>query len=105
MSIIRVVSYNIHKGVSALGIHESVQTLRLGLHNLRADLVFLQEVQGRNDRAASLHAQHEMIGAALRLESAYGKNAVREFTDHGNALLSRYPILRSQNLDISDHKL
>lgn len=105
MSIIRVVSYNIHKGKSALGSRESLSDLRLGLHGLRADLAFLQEVQGRNARQGTLDAQHEMLAAALRLESAYGRNAVREHTDHGNALLSRFPILSIDNEDISDHKM
>ncbi|MDX3907841.1 MAG: endonuclease/exonuclease/phosphatase family protein [Pigmentiphaga sp.] len=105
MSVVRIVSYNIHKGLSALGARESVQELRLGLHTLRADLAFLQEVQGRNDRYGTLHEQHEMLAAALRLEAAYGRNAVYRHTDHGNALLSRFPILSHQNQDISDHRL
>ncbi|HEU0230591.1 MAG TPA: endonuclease, partial [Burkholderiaceae bacterium] len=50
MAIVRVVSYNIHKGRSALGNRESLSDLRLGLYGLRPDLLFLQEVQGRNER-------------------------------------------------------
>ncbi|MBP6019413.1 MAG: endonuclease/exonuclease/phosphatase family protein [Burkholderiaceae bacterium] len=105
MSIIRVVSYNIHKGRSATGSRESLADLRLGLYGLRPDLLFLQEVQGRNERHSSLHAQHESLGAALSMNTAYGCNAVRPQTDHGNALLSRYPILLQENQDISDHKM
>ena len=105
MSRIRVITYNIHKGRSALGSRESLGDLRLGLHGLRPDLVFLQEVQGRNDKAVTLDQQHESLAAALRLHAAYGCNAVRHRTDHGNALLSRYPILSFENQDISDHRL
>lgn len=105
MSVIRVVSYNIHKGRSATGGRESLADLRLGLYGLRPDLLFLQEVQGRNQRRVSLDAQHESLAAALRMEAAYGCNAVRSATDHGNALLSRYPILHYENQDISDHRL
>jgi endonuclease/exonuclease/phosphatase family metal-dependent hydrolase len=79
--------------------------LRLGLHGLRPDLLFLQEVQGRNDRYARLTAQHESLAAALRMDCAYGCNAIRSKTDHGNALLSNHPILNFENQDISDHKL
>ena len=93
MSLIRVVSYNIHKGRSALGRRDSLNELRLGLYGLRPDLVFLQEVQGRNEQKSLLDAQHESLAAALRLDVAYGRNAIRHATDHGNALLSRYPIL------------
>ncbi len=104
MSLIRVVSYNIHKGRS-LGGRDSMAELRLELHGLRPDVMFLQEVQGRNDKHGALHAQHASLGAALHMEVAYGCNAVRDQTDHGNALLSRYPILKFENQDISDHRM
>lgn len=105
MSVLRVVSYNIHKGRSAMGARESLSELRLGLYGLRPDLLFLQEVQGRNERQSILHAQHESLGAALDMEFCYGCNAVHSHTDHGNALLSAYPILSFENQDISDHRL
>jgi len=41
----------------------------------------------------------------MRMQAAYGCNAVRVATDHGNALLSRYPILYYENQDVSDHRL
>lgn len=105
MSLIRIVSYNIHKGRSSLGRRTSLNELRLGLYGLRPDLVFLQEVQGRNEQRSMLDAQHESLAAALHLNVAYGCNAIRDRTDHGNALLSRYPIVEHENQDISDHRL
>lgn len=105
MSVIRVVSYNIHKGRSAMGGRDSLTDLRLGLYGLRPDLVFLQEVQGRNEHRVNLHAQHESLAAVLSMDVAYGCNAVRSRTDHGNALLSRFPIVGHENQDISDHRL
>ncbi|MFA5488495.1 MAG: endonuclease/exonuclease/phosphatase family protein [Candidimonas sp.] len=105
MSVVRIVSYNIHKGLSATGGRESLAALRLGLYNLRPDLLFLQEVQGRNLKRSSLHAQHEFLSAALSMEAVYGCNAVREHTDHGNALLSGFPVLSYENQDISDHRM
>ncbi|MCD8494413.1 MAG: endonuclease/exonuclease/phosphatase family protein [Burkholderiaceae bacterium] len=104
MAKLRVVSYNIHKGRS-LGGRDSLPELRLGLHGLHADILFLQEVQGRNEQRANLDAQHESLAAALHMQVAYGCNAVRQMTDHGNALLSRYPILSFENEDVSDHPL
>src|SRR3546814_18278765 len=80
VSVIRVVSYNIHKGRSATGSRESLSALRLGLYGLRPDLLFLQEVQGRNQHRISLDAQHESLAAALRMEAALGCNAVRTGT-------------------------
>ena len=60
MSLIRVVSYNIHKGRSALGRRDSLNELRLGLYGLRPDLVFLQEVQGRNEQKSLLDATNPL---------------------------------------------
>ncbi|QIM48494.1 endonuclease [Pusillimonas sp. DMV24BSW_D] len=105
MSVLRVVSYNIHKGRSAIGARESLSQLRLGLYGLRPDLLFLQEVQGRNQRQSTLDAQHESLAAALNMQVCYGCNAVRKHTDHGNALLSRFPVLNYENEDVSDHRL
>jgi endonuclease/exonuclease/phosphatase family metal-dependent hydrolase len=104
MTTLRVVSYNIHKGRSLSG-RDSLPELRLGLHGLHADVLFLQEVQGRNQQRANLDAQHESLAAALHMQAAYGCNAIREHTDHGNALLSRFPIASFENEDVSDHAL
>src|SRR3546814_19984503 len=97
VSVIRVVSYNIHKGRSATGGRESLSDLRLGLYGLHPDLLFLQEVQGRNDQRLSLDTQHEFLAAALTMHAAYGCNAIRPHTYQGHALLSRYPILEPEN--------
>ena len=105
MAVLRIVSYNIHKGRSAMGARESLSALRLGLYGLRPDLLFLQEVQGRNERESILDAQHESLGAALGMGVCYGCNVVHAQTDHGNAFLSRHPILSYENQDISDHRL
>lgn len=105
MARLRVVTYNIHKGRSSLGLRESLNGLRPALHGLHPDLVFLQEVQGRNESIAQLDAQHEILAAALDLNMVYGRNAVRQRTDHGNAFLSRHAILQHENQDISDHRL
>jgi endonuclease/exonuclease/phosphatase family metal-dependent hydrolase len=77
--------------------------------------VFLQEVQGRHERHASRfphwpkESQHEFLagGAGRRsvFETAYGRNASYLHGHHGNALLSRFPILHLENRDVSDHSL
>jgi endonuclease/exonuclease/phosphatase family metal-dependent hydrolase len=106
MSILRVVSYNIHKGRSPLGTRHSLHELCVGLEGLKPDLVFLQEVQGRNERRRRVSdAQHMSLAKALHMGVCYGRNAIRPQTDHGNALLSHFPILYHENQDISDHRL
>ena len=104
MTVLRIVSYNIHKGKSVSG-RDSLAALRVNLHTLNPDIMFLQEVQGRNEKNSNLHAQHESLAAALQMQVAYEPNAVRVQTHHGNALLAKYPIIEFENQDISDHGL
>ena len=106
---IHVATYNIHKGVSWFAQKPRIHDLRDALESLDADLLFLQEVQGQHDRRAARHehwpkqAQHDFL-AGERREAAYGMNAVYQHGHHGNALLSRYPILHNRNQDVSDHR-
>jgi endonuclease/exonuclease/phosphatase family metal-dependent hydrolase len=103
-----VVTYNIHKGFSAFNRRVVVHEIRERLHALEPDVLFLQEVQGVHHRHSSRHAtwpagsQHDFLARAGG-HSVYGMNAVYQDGHHGNAILSRYPILRSENLDISHH--
>lgn len=116
---LRVATYNIHKGVirDLFGLRRvaSVHELRARLHELDADLIFLQEVQGKNDRHAIRfeqwpgEPQEQFLAKSPTLrhtfESAYGRNATYLHGHHGNALLSRFPIVRRENRDFSDHAL
>ena len=106
---LRIVTYNIHKGVSTLGSRPRIHALKQAVTGLRADMVFLQEVQGRHDLLALRHSgswpsqgQHEYL-AEDHQHSAYGMNAVYDHGHHGNALLSSFPIVSAFNHDVSDH--
>ncbi|MCG2584994.1 endonuclease/exonuclease/phosphatase family protein [Massilia sp. TS11] len=107
---LRVVTYNIHKGVSSIGSKPRVHALKKAIGLLRADVLFLQEVQGRHDRHAERYGepfwpsmgQHEFFAGDSH-HAAYGMNAVYDHGHHGNALLSVHPILGQANHDVSDH--
>ena len=49
---LRVVTMNIHKGLSQFNRRMVIHELREGLRELQPDLVFLQEVAGLNQRHA-----------------------------------------------------
>ena len=105
---LRVVTLNIHKGLSQFNRRIVIHDLREGLRSLDPDLVFLQEVQGLNQRfalrfAAWADAQHEFL-AGDRWRHVYGCNAVYDHGHHGNAILSRFPFLSFENEDVSDHR-
>ncbi|NOU00308.1 MAG: EEP domain-containing protein [Gallionella sp.] len=110
MQILNIATYNIHKGFSQFNRRLVVHELRERLHELNADIVFLQEVQGEHTGHTQRHhnypttSQHEFIAEKIWPHSAYGKNSVYEGGHHGNAILSRFPILQSSNSDISAHR-
>ena len=104
-----VATYNIHKGFSQLNRRMVIHELRERLHGLAVDILFLQEVVGVHSRHAARHVdwparpQHEFIADTVWQEVAYGKNSIYRHGHHGNAVLSRFPIIAAENLDISAH--
>ena len=107
METLHVVTFNIHKGFSPFKRRLTVHGLRDFLHGVGADLVFLQEVQGLHARHARSHAdwphqpQYEFFADSLWSDYAYGRNAVYDEGHHGNAILSRFPIAKWDNEDVS----
>ena len=111
MSILRVATYNIHKGVQGLG-----PARRLEIHNLAhaveqfdADIVCLQEVRRHHRKLEKHFTRWPDLDQAGYLspegyESVYRTNAVTRHGEHGNALLSRWPVVESWHSDVSDHR-
>ena len=112
---LRVATYNIHKGVRGLGPRKrlEIHNLGLGVEALDADLVFLQEVRHFHHREAQ-QFQRTWFGwpeqgqadflAPEGYEVAYRTNAVTKHGEHGNALLSRWPLGEAGHHDVSDHR-
>ncbi|MDR0588042.1 MAG: endonuclease/exonuclease/phosphatase family protein [Burkholderiales bacterium] len=106
MMNISIATYNIHKGVSQFFRAPTLNDLRRRLDDLDADIVFLQEVCGKVNTPPIPEAKEQYVYIAQqRWRYAYGKNAVTKNGHHGNALLSRYPIVSHRNEDISAHWL
>jgi endonuclease/exonuclease/phosphatase family metal-dependent hydrolase len=108
---LRVATYNIHKGMSQFNRRVMVYELRSRLRAMGADVIFLQEVVGAHERHARRfidwpeEPQYKFLAESVWPDYAYGKNAVHDAGHHGNAVLSRYPILRWENQDVSAHPL
>lgn len=102
---LRVLSLNAHKGFTFLNRRFVLQELREAVRAVAADLVFLQEVIGSHALHARRHKnwpptpQYEYLADSLWSDHAYGRNAVYPQGDHGNALLSRFPIRAHRNHD------
>ena len=110
MTILKIATYNIHKGFSHFNRRVVMHELRERLRELDADIMFLQEVQGEHPGHVARYrnypegGQHEFIAGETWVHSVYGKNSVYEAGHHGNAILSRFPILQSLNTDVSAHR-
>lgn len=104
---IRILTVNTHKGFTALNRRFILPELREAVRSVSAYVVFLQEVLGTHEKhAMRFHnwpktPQYEFLADSIWTDFAYGRNAVYPDGDHGNALLSKFPIIRYENLDIS----
>lgn len=103
----RILSYNIHKGFSRLNRKYIAEEIRHSIRLINADILFLQEVIGRNDRH-HIHyhewdddKQLEYLADSVWQHYAYGKNAIYEHGHHGNAIMSKVPFRQWENVDIS----
>lgn len=100
---LRIATFNIHKGVSIFNARLMLHEQRELIRKLHADIVFLQEVRGSHARHSRLTdgAQYEFLADSVWSDFAYGQNAVRSDGHHGNAILSKFPIMKWENEDVS----
>jgi endonuclease/exonuclease/phosphatase family metal-dependent hydrolase len=109
--ILKVLTYNIHKGFNVSGFKFTLHQIKKAIHDTGADICLLQEVVGENRKYQKsiadwpTQAQFEFLADTVWPHYAYGKNAVFSLRHHGNALLSRFPIIHHENINISLNKL
>lgn len=105
----RVLTVNTHKGFTVFNRRFILHELRDAVRSVAADVVFLQEVQGTHAKHPSRFVNwpeaphYEFLADTIWPQFAYGRNAVYPHGHHGNALLSRFPIVSERNHDISVH--
>ena len=109
-SSIRVLTYNIHKGFNFANRRFVLHEMREHLHIINVDIVFLQEILGAHDYHQKkiynwpLASQLEFLADQLWPHMAYGKNAIYQAGHHGNAILSKYPFSRWENVNLSSFR-
>ncbi|WP_447592042.1 endonuclease/exonuclease/phosphatase family protein [Aquipseudomonas campi] len=107
VTTLKVLTVNTHKGFTFFNRRFILPELRDAVRTTGADVVFLQEVLGAHQRHARRFdnwpqtPHYEFLADSMWTEFAYGRNAVYPDGDHGNALLSKFPILHHENLDVS----
>ncbi len=104
---IKVLTYNIHKGFSIGNLRFILHEIKDSLRHVNADVVFLQEIHGERiiskNRFDDWHnnRQFEFLADEVWHHHAYGKNAIYKSGHHGNAILSKYPFIKWENIDVS----
>ena len=107
MALINLLTLNINAGFDVSRRRFLLPALRSVLHGIDADVVLLQEVLGAHAGHARRHPewpeqpQHAYLADATWAHHVYGPNARFIEGDQGNAILSRLPIARSVNRDVS----
>ena len=104
---IKILTYNIHKGFSTSNLRFILHDIKDSLRHVDADVVFLQEIHGEqtisNNRFDDWpnNKQFEFLADQVWQHHAYGKNAIYKSGHHGNAILSKYPFIQWENIDVS----
>ena len=111
MKRLRVATYNIHKGVRGVGPRRRLEIHNLGhaIEQLDADIICLQEVRKVHHGEARYFTHWPSLPQADFLapdgyKAVYRTNAYTRGGEHGNAMLSRWPVLDHQHEDMSDHR-
>jgi endonuclease/exonuclease/phosphatase family metal-dependent hydrolase len=97
---LRVVSYNIHR---AIGVDRRFRPDRIVaiLGYLAADVVMLQEVDEGAPRSREMDLARELARDLGYRHVAVGHNVTLRKGRYGNATLSRWPIRRERNIDLT----
>ena len=104
---IKVLTYNIHKGFSTSNLRFILHDIKQSLQMVDADILLLQEIHGEriisNNRFDDWpnNRQFEFLADQVWSHHAYGKNAIYKSGHHGNAILSKYPFIKWENIDVS----
>lgn len=93
--MLKLLSFNIHKGVGWHRFHSTFNAMEDHIRLLSPDILFFQEILG---------VQAEKIVSDIWQNFSYGRNAVYPKGHFGNAIISKFPIIFSENLDLSNSR-
>jgi endonuclease/exonuclease/phosphatase family metal-dependent hydrolase len=99
---LRVLTYNIHKCIG--GVDRRYDPLRVArvIAHYEPDLVLLQEVD-QNARRSNADRQVDLLGDFLgfRHRTYFPNVRLRSGGEYGNAILSRFPLTETANIDVT----
>ncbi len=104
---LKILSYNIHKGFDWRNQNYFLHEMKDFIRSSHADIVFLQEVVGKNEKYKErgyIDEQFEFLAEEIWPHYSYGHNAVYDHGHHGNLILSKFPIEQFDNIDLSTNR-
>lgn len=99
---LRVLTYNIHKCIGGIDRRYRPERIVEVISHYDPDILLLQEVDSGAKRSAR-HSQVEVLAELLAFghHCWYPNVKVRGGGHHGNAILSRFPLVEPSNIDIT----
>lgn len=99
---LRVLSYNIHKCIGGVDRKYVPERVRDVIAHHDPDFVCLQEVDRGVPRSRG-HSQVDLLGdmLGLRHRTWFPNHRLRNGGEYGNAILSRFPLTETQNVDLT----
>lgn len=97
---LRVLTYNIHRAIGVDRRFRPERVIEILRHH-DADVVLLQEVDDGAPRSRELNLAVELSREAGYEHFALGRNVKLRKGFYGNATLSRHPIVRERNIDLT----
>lgn len=92
---IKLISFNIHKGIGWQTRKSTINLMHTQMIELKPDIILLQEVLG---------SQLSGLSSEAWPHCSYGKNALYKKGDQGNAIVSKFPLLQVENINLSMHR-
>lgn len=104
---LNIATFNTHKGLSSFSLRHTLHEQRQLIRKLQADVLFLQEICGTHTRHHGFphKGQYHFLAEDGWEHAVYGQNATRISSHHGNAIFSKYPIVRWENENISESRV
>ena len=99
MSTVRILSYNIHKGIGGRDRRYRLERIVEVIDHERPDLICLQEVD-RNVRRSRFHDQPRLLARQFDAVSSYQMNVHLKSGGYGNLLLSRWPVVEKHHVSL-----
>jgi len=97
---LRIITYNIHRAIGLDRRYQPERIIKI-LADHDADIVLLQEVDEGAPRSREQDMAREIAGELGYPHYAAGHNVSLRKGRYGNATLSRYPITRERNIDLT----